>query len=142
MHFKEVLSQNIWPIIRFMLFCPKTPCFTVMQLFTNHRQRHNTALSYQVRALYFPPVDGQGGVLPHEAGDDVCPARDGSQEEVRLDVPVHVVVRVGLEGRTGGADGPEGRQPVGPEGPDSNQGLFSDTFFVVVFLWSLHIPGF
>ena len=29
MHFKEVLSQNIWPIIRFMLFCPKTPCFTV-----------------------------------------------------------------------------------------------------------------
>ena len=28
MHFKEVLSQNIWPIIRFMLFCPKSPCFT------------------------------------------------------------------------------------------------------------------
>ena len=32
MHFKEVLSQYIWPIIRFMLFCPKTPCFTVLAL--------------------------------------------------------------------------------------------------------------
>ena len=32
MHFKEVLSQNISPIIRFMLFCPKTPCFTLSLL--------------------------------------------------------------------------------------------------------------
>ena len=34
--FLEVLSQNIWPIIRFMLFCPKTLCFTVLKAEKSH----------------------------------------------------------------------------------------------------------
>ena len=38
----------------------------------------------EVRALNLAPVDGQHGVLAHEARDDVRPAADGRQQHVAL----------------------------------------------------------
>ena len=41
----------------------------------------------QVWTLYLAPVHGQGGVLPHEARDDVRATRDRRKQYVRLDLP-------------------------------------------------------
>ena len=55
MHFKEILSQNIWPIFQFMLFCPKTTSLTVIEF----GQQNSNFLFFFLQLVFHrtdPPV--------------------------------------------------------------------------------------
>lgn len=58
----------------------------------------------QQRTLNFSTVHGKGAIVAHKAGDDVRASRDGTQDEISLDVLVDVVEAGRFQRRPRGQD--------------------------------------